>query len=380
MSFSLEILNFSIRRASRTRATGLLLVLLATQLLVGCAGGDTQLTPPQPNVFVFLRDGGRHFGHGPNRLKRANARRSPATPANLTLGRLGDDGSSALSVPGESSAVATEDSQLDLSGERLGYPKVPFVHHPEVLNFVRYFTGIKRSYVQEALARRRRFLPDIEKILEREGLPTELSNIAFVESRFQPYARTADGYTVGMWQLCAATARQYGLKVNARVDERKDVVKSTEAAAKYLADLYEEFGDWYLAAAAYNSGPVRIRKAVDILDHEEPLDALDVFALTSRGLVSDTTREFVAKIGALIHINADHEKYAFSEGGNSQIHPDRRPTLMAAVPAAPVSLANSNTARASFGGSPGKQHDKLGGPSVRSDKKRKKSDKARRHG
>ena len=193
------------------------------------------------------------------------------------------------------------------------YPDFPFVYHPEVNNFVRYYTKVKRDFVQEALGRRKKYLPIFKKIFTKYKLPLDLINIAFVESRFKPEARSGDGYTTGMWQRAAPTSKNYGLKINTGIDERMDVEKSTEAAARFLAALYDTFGDWYLVAAAYNSGPKRVTQAVDIMKQEIPMDTLDVFELTSRGLVCDITRDFVAKIAALVIITRDLPKYGFVE-------------------------------------------------------------------
>ncbi|MBP9837364.1 MAG: lytic transglycosylase domain-containing protein [Proteobacteria bacterium] len=193
------------------------------------------------------------------------------------------------------------------------YPGVPIVYHPEVNNFVRYYTKVKRMFVKEALPRRKKYLPVMQEIFKKYGLPIELINIAFVESRYIPTARSKDGYTTGMWQLSKVTARNYGLRVDGKVDERLDVRKSTEAAARFLAALYDNFGDWYLVMAAYNSGPTLVQKSIDAMDAEGPLETLDVFELTSRGFVCDITREFVAKIGALVIITKDLKKYDFEE-------------------------------------------------------------------
>lgn len=193
------------------------------------------------------------------------------------------------------------------------YPDFPFVYHPEVNNFIRYFTKVKRDFVQEALGRRAKYMPMFKEVFAKYKLPIDLVNVAFVESRFKPEARSKDGYTAGMWQLSKVTARTYGLVVNDKVDERLDPKKSTEAAARFFAALFDSFEDWYLAAAAYNSGPQRVKMGMDAMDEEVPMHTLDVFELTSRGLVCDITREFVAKIGALVIITKDLEKYGFKE-------------------------------------------------------------------
>ena len=174
------------------------------------------------------------------------------------------------------------------------------------------FTTTRRAYIEEALERRAKYLPIIEPILERYGLPKGLSNIAFIESRFIPEARYKDGSTVGMWQLSKPTAKTYGLRVGGSGDERRNVARSTEAAARFLASLYDSFGDWYLAAAAYNAGPNRVQRALDKAGKSVDVHRLDFFELTSRGILSETTREFVAKLGALVIITEDLERYGFT--------------------------------------------------------------------
>ena len=105
------------------------------------------------------------------------------------------------------------------------------------------------------------YFPAIEKIFKKEGLPTELKYLAIVESNLDRKARSHCG-AVGLWQLMPPTARLYGLKVNGRTDERKYLQKSTVAAAKYLQDLYSEFGDWLLVMAAYNGGSGTVQSAI----------------------------------------------------------------------------------------------------------------------
>lgn len=196
--------------------------------------------------------------------------------------------------------------------DRFEYPQVPRVHHPEVKKFVDLYTGSRRSYIEEALGRRARVISLVEGILFQYGLPKELAYIAFIESRFNPNARCKDGSTIGLWQLSRATARNYGLRVDKVRDERLDVRKSSEAAARFLASLYDTFGDWYLAAAAYNAGPYRVEKALDQVGESIDVHRLDFFALTSQGILSEITREFVAKLGALVIIGDEFSQYGFT--------------------------------------------------------------------
>ncbi len=106
-----------------------------------------------------------------------------------------------------------------------------------------------------------KMLPRIAKILKSYGVPEDFKYIAVVESSLNPQTTSHKG-AGGYWQFMPATARLYGLKVNGSVDERLDLVKSTHAAAKYLKSLYKEFGDWTLAAAAYNVGGGSLRSSL----------------------------------------------------------------------------------------------------------------------
>lgn len=122
---------------------------------------------------------------------------------------------------------------------------------------------LKRNKEKLQLASRRSLsvFPLMESVLERYGVPAELKYLAVVESNLKPNAASRVG-AVGHWQLMAGTARELGLKVSKKGDERKNCEKSTAAAAKYLRDLYGLYGDWLLVIAAYNSGPGTLNKAI----------------------------------------------------------------------------------------------------------------------
>lgn len=103
------------------------------------------------------------------------------------------------------------------------------------------------------LKRSHRYLPHIEKMLKENGMPDDLKYIAVAESALRPHVGSRKG-AIGFWQFTAATGREYGLVVNEHVDERRNIFASTAAAIQYLKQLFEEFGSWTLAAAAYNMG------------------------------------------------------------------------------------------------------------------------------
>lgn len=133
--------------------------------------------------------------------------------------------------------------------------------NPRAKTFVEDYTSKNRKDVMGIQDKGRSYLKMISNIFTQHGLPTELKYLAIIESRLNSRAVSRVG-AVGPWQFMAGTARDYGLVVNAKRDERKDYFKSTHAAARYLTYLYNEFGDWLLVLAAYNGGPGYVYNAI----------------------------------------------------------------------------------------------------------------------
>jgi len=117
------------------------------------------------------------------------------------------------------------------------------------------------KYVGSLLGKGEYYFPLFEKVLDSEGVPLELKYLPVIESALNPTARSRAGAT-GLWQFMSGTAKNYGLEINNQVDERRDPVKSTYAAVKYLKELYYLYQDWYLVIAAYNCGPANVNKAI----------------------------------------------------------------------------------------------------------------------
>lgn len=141
--------------------------------------------------------------------------------------------------------------------------KTPFniAYNPALESVIKHYLKNRKRSTETLINRSQYYFPMFEEVLDKHNLPLEIKHLAVVESALKPRAKSRVGAT-GLWQFMFATGKQYGLEVSSYVDERCDPLRSTNAAAKYLASLYKTFGDWDLALAAYNSGPGNVTKAI----------------------------------------------------------------------------------------------------------------------
>jgi len=141
--------------------------------------------------------------------------------------------------------------------------KTPFnvAYNPSLESVIKGYLKNRKQSTETLIQRSHYYFPMFEAVLDKHNLPLEIKYLAVVESALKPRAKSRVGAT-GLWQFMFATGKQYGLEVSSYVDERCDPLRSTNAAAKYLASLYKTFGDWDLALAAYNSGPGNVTKAI----------------------------------------------------------------------------------------------------------------------
>jgi len=161
--------------------------------------------------------------------------------------------------------IIVEDLPTALLKERLQTidEKTPFhvSYNPDLERLIKTYLKTRKESLSNLMAKAKYYFPLFEEKLDKYDVPLEVKYLAIVESALRPKARSRVGAT-GLWQFMYQTGKQYGLGVSSYVDERQDPVMATEAACKYLADLYNIFDDWDLALAAYNSGPGNVSKAI----------------------------------------------------------------------------------------------------------------------
>jgi membrane-bound lytic murein transglycosylase D len=180
----------------------------------------------------------------------------------------------------------------------------PVTMNRQVKYYIDFFTGKHRENFAIWLTRSGRYLPMIHEHLRAAGLPEDLVYLAMIESGYNERAYSS-AKAVGIWQFIKSTGRSYGLVINNYVDERRDPIKSTQAAVSYLSELYNEFDSWYLAVAAYNAGEGKIRRAI------KKYKTTDFWEIAQGRYLKLETKRYVPKLIAAIIIAKDPAKYGF---------------------------------------------------------------------
>jgi membrane-bound lytic murein transglycosylase D len=175
-----------------------------------------------------------------------------------------------------------------------------------VQKWVHYFQNKGQKYMRLYLSRSTRYLPMMKNVLRENGLPEELVYVSLIESGFSPQAHSRSN-AVGYWQFMRATGRRYGLHVDGFIDERRDPVLATRAAAEYFKELYSLFGSWHLALAAYNAGENRVKRAV-MKNYTRDFWEL----MKRRRSLAAETKQYVPKFIAATMIAKNPEKYGFT--------------------------------------------------------------------
>jgi len=184
---------------------------------------------------------------------------------------------------------------------------VPIQMNKKVRAYLVYFSTERKETIRRYLARSTQYLPMIKEIFQEYGLPEDLAYLAMVESGFNPKAYSSAG-AAGMWQFIKGTGLRYGLVIQDGVDERLDPEKSTRAAAKYLLDLYKQFGSWYLAAASYNCGEMRVQRELNKSNHH------NFWELSANLCLPNETRNYVPQMIAATIIAKNPGKFGFKQG------------------------------------------------------------------
>jgi membrane-bound lytic murein transglycosylase D len=276
----------------------------ALLLLVGtlaCGGRSKPAVRPAPAQPVAVRTAA------------ADARDSIVPPDTFTRAAIAIPDSvlsrQVVAVFGDSAVAALPDSTV--AGEPTWDIDVrSYETHQRVEYYVNAFTGSARERLVTRLEKGSRYEPMIREKLRAGKIPEDMYYLALVESGFDQHAYSRAA-AVGMWQFMTATARGTGLRVDWWIDERRDPVRSTDAAVKFLGWLREQFGSLYLAAAAYNGGPARVARGLsrlgDDLDNGTRDDAF--FALAENNYLRGETKNYVPQLIAAALIAKEPAKY-----------------------------------------------------------------------
>jgi membrane-bound lytic murein transglycosylase D len=186
---------------------------------------------------------------------------------------------------------------------------LPVTRNDRVDTWIEFLSEGNKERTELWMERSGKYTPMIREQLRARGMPEDLIYLAFIESGYSTKARS-HAAAVGLWQFIAETGKRYGLEVNSYVDERRDPVESTGAALDYLQELYDRFGSWYLAAAAYNTGENRVARIMRQQTGSERGRDQDFWKIAH--LLPRETRNYVPLMLAAGHINKEPAKYGFN--------------------------------------------------------------------
>jgi len=182
----------------------------------------------------------------------------------------------------------------------------PVTTNKQVEFYLDLFQNKQKKYFKRWLARSTKYLPAIRHELRVAGLPQDLAYLAMIESGYNPSAYS-HAHAAGLWQFIRGTGRNYGLRIDSWVDERREPEKATKAAVAYLGALYERFGDWQLAVAGYNAGEGKIERAI------KKYNSRDFWELARHSYLRLETKRYVPKLIAAIMIARNPEQYGFTD-------------------------------------------------------------------
>jgi len=212
--------------------------------------------------------------------------------------------------PSELTPPSEDLAQLDESDDVMEEEKpyhIPVILNDSVESHLEYFKTRGREAFQRWINRSARYLGMMKDIFREKNLPEDLVYVAMIESGFNPFA-VSWAKAVGAWQFMPATGKLYGLKIDWWIDERKDPIKSTQAAAEHLKDLHTHFGSWPLALASYNAGAGKVQRAVLRTRSE------DFWDLKASRHLKPETKNYIPKYMAATIIAKNPEAYGFTIG------------------------------------------------------------------
>lgn len=210
-----------------------------------------------------------------------------------------------LSLKEKLRSLENKTSQVQNSNQTLIFD-LPVTYNKQVSVWISYFQTKGQKWFREWLERASKYLPFIQKELNNSNLPQDLAYMVMIESGFSTSA-VSEAQAVGPWQFIASTGARYGLAKNWWLDERRDLRKATQAAIKYIQDLYQEFGSWYLVAASYNMGENGLRRQI------KKYKTRDYWTLIKKNALPKETQEYVPKILAAMLISKAPNLYGFRE-------------------------------------------------------------------
>ena len=288
----------------------LLMAILVASLASSCANLQTSATPrpktsgsaSTPLTNAEAADGAEDVSDGESDDEdEQDADTANTVPVEGTPDELGD-------VTGQA-----DRNQQEIAADAAARSTFPLVENEFVEQWIKYFTGRGRGTFERYLQRSTRYIPLMQSVLRADGLPEDLIYLSMIESGFNPKAKSG-AKAVGPWQFMKATGQRYDLNVTYWVDERRDFVKSTHAAASYLKELYQIFGSWYLAAASYNAGEGKTLMAIRrerTRNFWELARKKPKVREKSQNFRAET-RNYVPKMIAAALISKNPEKYGFT--------------------------------------------------------------------
>jgi hypothetical protein len=185
------------------------------------------------------------------------------------------------------------------------------INHPRIDFWVKRLSTTMAGSFRTSLERMEKYADMIDGKLQDKQMPKDLIYLALIESDFNPNAKSKVK-AVGLWQFMTPTARQYGLAVGREIDERKNPKLSTDAALTYLSSLHDRLGSWYLAAAAYNSGPGTVQKALKKVTGKTTGTDADFFRIMSS--LPKETQDYVPKLIAAARVGNNPTRYGLTTG------------------------------------------------------------------